>query len=523
MSNEDRKESPRIDDLTFDSEPHHENNQQEKAQEEPSQTVAASGTEHDAGAVQAVRSSNAVQTAEYSAPSSGNADYSISLPSIGLFQFNTKLRQFNNLNLGDKAETLKGWKETTQRSIDYYTVGGLYQDRFEEQGSTFKQGVETDSGELNSIAPLKFKNNSGELKGEIALLKVSKMLGLGDVVNVPLPHSGIWVTIKPPTEKDLIDFYNSIFREKIMLGRTTFGLTLTNFSVHINNRLIDFIIKHIHSVNYGDLPKDDLKNYLLIHDFPILAWGFAATMYPNGFEYERACIKDVEACSFVAKAKLNVAKLLWIDNPSLSAAQKKILEEFRPNKLSLDSYRKFISEHVRVTGSTFTTKNGMKFKLKVPTFNEYTSDGLAWINGINSAVENIILTESTDEDDDGKTEMLNQYVKTSILRQFNHFIDEIDLGEGETITDRATINQVLEAFSAQDDIRSEITENILKFKAKTTLGLIGIPEYKCPNCGTHQNPEPVNDNFVNVIPLDAMNLFFTLITLRISKILEREV
>ena len=512
--------------LTFSSEPNHGTNNQTETQEESAQTSAPDATGDDAGSPQTVRSPNAVQTAEFTSPSGDKPDYAISLPSVGLFDFNQRLIRFNNLNLDENADGMKRWKHVTQNSIDYYTVGALYQDRLHEKGSEFRQGLQSDAGELNTIAPIKMKNSGGELKGEIALLKVSKMLGLGDVVNVPLPHSGIWVTIKPPTEKDLIDFYNSIFREKIMLGRTTFGLTLTNFSVHINNRLMDFIIKHIHSVNYGDLPKEDLKNYMLIHDFPILAWGFASTMYPNGFEFERACVTDVQACSYVAKAKLNMAKLLWVDNPSLSAAQKKIMEEFRPNRLTLESYRKFITEHIRVSGSTFTTENGMKFKLKVPTFNEYTTDGLAWISGINSAIENIILQES---DDDGeaeakaKSEMLNQYVKTSILRQFNHFIDEIDLGEGENIVDRATINTVLEAFSAQDDLRNEITTNILKFKAKTTLALVGIPEYKCPNCGSHQNPTPVNDNFVNVIPLDAMNLFFTLITLRISKVLERDI
>lgn len=522
---QERIESMSVDDLTFNSEPDHGKNDQAASQEDTPQASAPDATEHDAGSPQTVRPSNAVQTAEYSSESSGRPDYAVSLPSIGLFNFNTQLRRFNNLNLDENAPGMKGWQRVTQNSIDYYTVGALYQDRLHEEGSKFSQGIQTDNGELNSMAPLKMKSAPGELKGEIALLKVSKMLGLGDVVNVPLPHSGIWVTIKPPTEKDLIDFYNSIFREKIMLGRTTFGLTLTNFSVHINNRLMDFMMKHIHSVNYGDLPKTELKNYMLIHDFPILAWGFAATMYPNGFDYERACVTDVQACSHVAKAKINVAKLLWVDNPSLSVAQKKILEEFRPNKLSLDSYRKFIGEHVRVAGSSFTTTSGIKFKLKVPTFNEYTTDGLAWISGINSAIENIILQETDAEDDDGKakTEMLNQYVKTSILRQFNHFIDEIDLGEGEIISDRDTINKVLEAFSAQDDLRNEITENVLKYKAKTTIAIVGIPEYKCPSCGHPQNPNPTNENFVNVIPLDVMNLFFTLITLRISKILEREV
>jgi hypothetical protein len=302
-----------------------------------------------------------------------------------------------------------------------------------------------------------------------------------------------------------------------MLGRTTYGLTLSNFSVHVNNKLFDFILRHIHSVNYVDIPKEELRNYILIHDFPILAWGFACTMYPNGYDYQRACVTDLEQCSYVAQAKINLTKLLWVDNPSLTEAQRTILSENRPNKLTLDNYRKFIADHTRVSSSSFTTTNGITFKLKIPTFNEYTSDGLNWVNKINSAIESLIIEEGNEED--AKTDMLNQYVKSSILRQFNHFVDYIEI-EDNVITDRDTINSVLEAFSADDKLRSEITENILKFKTNTTIALIGIPEYKCPNCG---QPQRGDSKYTSVIPLDVMSVVFLALTTKISKILEREV
>lgn len=470
---------------------------------------------------------NAILTDEYSTQSSATDTIRITLPSVNLHDLSGKLNNLRSISDDDITPELKLWRDATTESIDYYTVGALYQDRFYEKGSEFKQGVETKEGSLKSISPLKFKKSDGELKGEIAILKVSKILGIGDVVTIPLPHSGIWVTVKPPTETDLIEFYNSLFREKIILGRATFGLTLTNFSVHINNKLFDFILKHVHSINYGDIPKANLKNYLLIHDFPILAWGFACTRYPNGFEYQRACVNDAQQCGHIAKEVINLAKLLWVDNPSLSEAQKIILSEDRPGKLTSESYRKYLAEHTRVTGSTITTKNGIKIKLKIPTFTEYITDGLAWINKVNSAVENVLLeTEDVDEDDDdsgkAKTKILNQYVKASILRQFNHFVDYIEFDDA-VMTDRDTINRVLEVFSSDDSIREEITDGILKFKANTTIAIIGIPEYKCPNCKAEQNIAPVSDKFINVIPLDSMNLFFGLLTLQISKILEREV
>lgn len=469
-----------------------------------------------------VKIPNATITDEWSSTKTVDSKfaYTFSLPSIGLFSFNKKINEFKNLDLDSNSTNMKAWKKTNEEAIDFYVPGGLYQDRFYEEKSKFEQGVSTKEGELKTISKLKFKQTEGELNSELAVLKVSKLLGLGDVLSVPLPHSGIWVTIKPPTEKDLIDFYNNIFKEKIALGRSTFGLTLTNFSVYVNRKLFDFIIKHVHSINYQGFTKNELDNYILIHDFPILAWGFAATIYPNGFDYQRACVDDIERCSYIAKAVLNMLKLLWVDNSSLNEAQKIIMAENRPNKLGIESYRKYISEHVRVNGTEFNLKEGIKFKLRIPTFTEYTTDGISWVNTVNSAIEAFIVEEG--DEAEAKTQLLDQYVRASILCQFNHFIDYIEIDDS-VINDRKSINEVLKVFSADDEHRIEITNRILKFKADTTIALIGIPDYKCPNCGKPQNVDIINSRLTSVIPLDVLNLFFTLITLRISKIMEREI
>lgn len=446
--------------------------------------------------------------------------YILSLPSIPLNSFNEKINAFTNANIDINAKEYSDWRDVVQNSIEYYTPLSLYQNRFSDEKSLFMQGVEVDENQRLSINNIKFKKTEGELKGEIALLKVTKLLGLGDVFSVPLPHSGIWVTIKPPTEKDLIDFYNTLFREKIVLGRATSGLTLTNFSVYINNRLIDFILKHIYSVNYSDIPKEKLKDYILIHDLPILAWGFACTIYPNGFEYQRACVNDIENCTYITKGIINLIKLLWIDNFALTEAQKKIFSEYRPNKLTVESYKKYIAEHSKVASSFITLKNDIKIKLRVPTLSEYISDGMNWINMINNSVESVIFNNENSEEE--KEALLNQYIRSSILRQFSHFVDYIEVDENP-ITDRDTINQVLEAFSIDDEIREELTNKILAFKSDTTIALIGIPEYKCPNCQKEQNEDPINERFSNVIPLDVMNVFFTLLVSRIAKILERSI
>lgn len=452
-------------------------------------------------------------------------NYRFSLPSYPRDIFTQHLRRAErDPDIDVKSPELVEWAKNAEDSLQHYTPGLLYQDRFRDTESIWRQGVLNEDNSLSTIARPKFKNATGEMKGEVALLKVSKALGLGDTLTIPLPHSGVVVTIKPPKERDIIDFYNSIFREKIYLGRMSAGLTLSNMSVYINNRLFNFIMKHVHSVNYKNVERDQLGNYILIHDFPILAWGFAATQYPNGFDYQRGCSNDLKKCSHVAQDVINMLKLLWVDNTQLTPVQKTIISDYRPNNLDADVYRKYIAEHSRVRSKDYALKNGMKFRMKVPTFNEHISDGMAWVSKINTDIDNLITEPETEQQ--AKTELLMQYVNSSSLRQFSHFVDFIELnavdGGGDIITDRDTINSTLELLSSDDEIRPELMQAFLDYKAYSTIALVGIPSYKCPTCEVEQNTNPVNEKLVSVIPLDVLSIFFTLLTLRMSRILERE-
>lgn len=457
------------------------------------------------------------QSSDYTLP--GTPDeiaYKFSLPSIVFSSFTKKIADFNNLN--EDNATLKDWREVVQDSVDMYTSSDMYTDRLSDPASKFEQGFTDNNKELSTISDFKLKNVDGEIKGEFALLKVAKFLGLGDIVRIPLPHSGIWITVKPPTEKDLIDFYNNLYREKVVLGRSTSGLTLSNFSVYINNALIDFILDHVHSINYSDIKISELKKFISIHDLPILVWGFAASLYPNGFDYKRACVADVDKCSHISAGKINVSKLLWIDNSSLTDAQKLILSEFRPNRLTMDSYTKYKAEHARSVSGSFTTAAGLKFTLDIPSIDDYVTSGLAWVNTINAKVESVALD---DKDPKYKQSLLEQYIKTTLLKQYCHFVKEIEIDDN-TITDRETIDNILEMLSGDDITRTFVLTEINKYISKTTVAVIGIPEYECPACKANQNPSPVNDRLVNVIALDSMNLFFSLTTLKVSKIMERQ-
>ena len=446
-------------------------------------------------------------------------NYAVGIPASTLTDFTEALNRFSQV-LSEKNQDHVKWKEVSEESLEFHMPNGLYQNRLDDPSGNWQQGVITPSDEVLGMSSIAMKSREGELKGEIALLKVAKRLGMGDVVNVMLPHSGIWVTIKPPTDRDLIDFYNTVFREKVDFGNATSGLGFTNFSVHMNNRLFEFISRHIHNLSYSDMPKDQLGKYMVIHDFPFLVHGFAKAMYPNGFDYSRACNVNLEECTHVSTQTLDLDTLTYIDNSSLTKTQRNILSSNRPNSNTLETYRTFKSEHPLMVGSSYRTASGFKFNFRIPSFEEYTKDGLAWINGVSSIVENVMVANEASEDD--RKEILSQYIKASILRQFNHFIESIELDENEIVVDRDTINGTLELFSSDDDLRAELTKAIIDFKSKTTLGVIGIDKYTCPNCQKEQLTNETLPVFKQVIPIDSVNLFFLLLTFKISKILERD-
>lgn len=455
--------------------------------------------------------------------------WSMKLPTMEILKFNNHLRMVKDVPVFSteaQSSEVEAWKEGVAGSIENSSIAGIFQDRFYDQNSQFSQSLnQPNANPKGLLSPLRFGTGSGELTGEAALTRVARRLQLGAPVSVMLPHTGIVVHLQTPTEREIIDFYNSIFREKITMGRMTNGLTLSNHSVFVNNRLFDFLLQYVKSTNYSDIQKKDLKNYILLHDLPILAWAMAACLYPNGFQYERDCIADPTVCQHRDLAILNLEKLLWVDNASLTEKQKAILYEGRPNLHTAEVYRTYHAEHTRVTKRQIDLTNyGIRLHLKLPTVAEHVSDGLSWIDGINTKIETLLIPSDVDEGE-YKTEILKQYVGASALRQFSHFVDYIEIQEDESeeyrpIMNRQDITKVLETLSGSDEARSFINEEIIKFKNDTVIALVGIPTYNCPNCKKPQE-DPVNPHMSSVIPLDVMNVFFTLLTLRIHRILDR--
>ena len=109
----------------------------------------------------------------------------------------------------------------------------------------------------------------------------------------------------------------------------------------------------------------------------------------------------------------------------------------------------------------------------------------------------------------------NQYVNeqgaATELRQYAHWIDNIIYGDNVQFENRADMEQALDALSADNVARDEILEAVRKFISESTLTMVGIPTYTCPNCKGHNVDDSTGEPFKGIIPLNVYRTFFLLI------------
>ena len=447
----------------------------------------------------------------------------LSLPSSIDIEAKNSLDKTPNINLVDNAASRK-WADVLKEGLDFNTYGDAFLSSFSNPDSMFKQHVEYGGQKYRPQAP-KVKNTENEnLKGERAVLRVIRQLGLGTTFQVPLWHSGIWVTFKPPTEAEIIELNRQLVSEKIRMGRYTYGLAYSNITSYTVDYLMDFAISHIYTttVKNDELPISNIRNHIAVQDLFALFWGLACTMYPKGFQYRRSCISNPEKCNHVLEEKINLSKLLLVNNNALTEWQKSHMAMRQPFQRDLSAVKKYQDEMLGLKSRSINLSNStdgsdLKITLRSPLVNQYIDEGHRWISGIVDVINSSL---SNTARDDERNILVERYAQASSMRQYVHWVESIEI-DSNIIDDRETIEMTLNVMSADDKIREHFLSEVVNYINESTMAIVGIPVHDCPACGEEQKDTVVNSEFTNVIPLDVIQLFFVLTTQRVLKISSR--
>ncbi len=411
------------------------------------------------------------------------------------------------------------WGETLSEASVVYLLGQIGDTLARRENADWQQAVANPTGELLRPTRPAINARTGQaLTGEAAMMRVRAILGMGSVANIPLWHSGLWISIKAPSDGALLELERRIATNKGELGRTTYGLAYSNSSVYINQALVDFVISHIYDCSLKDWTADALKEVILMNDLPLMIHGLLMVIYPNGYNLNQPCIANIVECRHVVKEMINLSKLCWVDRTALSADQVSHMSR-RREKFTVEEMKKYQSLH-RISGTELVLgSNGnssVVATMGVPNIKVYEQTGFTWVNEIQ---QQVAVSFAELEGQERLNYIQNQARLTSI-RQYAHWFTKLTLvngqGDAEYIEDRATIDQVIGDLSSEQQIVEKAIDGISKFIDNMTIAFIGVPNFRCPACGKKQ----ADDNekrHPNLIPLDVGQVFFTLRYQRLQK------
>jgi len=418
-------------------------------------------------------------------------------------------------NMVGSREHLIRWEQSIR------TASGQYPDvdvsPFKPEGGHWRQGVSHDGDELVAGKP-RMNQTAGKVTGESALLRVRAAAKLGTIINIPLWHTGIWLKVKAPSESTLLELERKIAREKVILGRSTMGVSFSNVSVYTQSYLTDVILNHVYDGSVKDLSVKALKELIKVTDIPQLVWGFACAIWPNGYRLVRPCVNDPSKCTHLDEAHINLSKLSWVNNRQISKFQANLMSD-RDGKFTDDQLSNYHNEHHAPQKRLLKLNDQMSLRLSVPSIAEHERCGFRWVDGV---------VRMTDEafgqsmrGDDRNNYILQQSAMTN-LRRYSHWISEIVFSDESSADDQETIDEALDSLPGDRKLSEKVITNTEDFIRDTVISAIGIPRYDCPACGEGPDEEDCPRHLAEIIQLEVNEIFFTLHYMRVSNILESD-
>ena len=445
-------------------------------------------------------------------------DTTISIPASYPEYVLARIGQAPNTSLDDSEASSK-WVRVIRSGMSMVPQENMYLSALEDEEASWGQAVDFNGKKLNASAP-QFRPVSGQqLNGERGVLRFMRFAGLGSIFMLPLWHTGIWITLKAPSEARLLELYREMINDKIELGRSSYGLALSATVSVFTESILKVAMEQLYETN---LKTDKhLFDVISSHDIPTIIWGLASTIWNNGFQYERACSHDPEKCNHLVQEKIDLTKLLWVNKKALTSWQVAHMSRKKSGEVTMEDVERYKKESLKLQNRRIEMSadggNSYHIDLKVPTIREYFEHTNDWINGIVNTVENAVSGEANAAE---RNAFITQHAKSTLMRQYAHWVDSISFDDN-SIEDKETIEAILDRLSSENEIRDQFTEKVKEYINDSDFTVIGVPTYECPACGGKQEYTKKNDSLYSIIPMDMLQTFFFLHVQKIQQISRR--
>lgn len=424
--------------------------------------------------------------------------------------------------------SLKGeekWANALTRGQDMGFNSGEYEPALSDPSALWTTAPTNEAGEKLTGHSLTLDAGSGKnLKGDRAVLTVLSHMGKGTLFRGPLWNTGIWLTVKAPSEGRLIEYARQIVDAKISLGRVTYGVSFSNHMVYTAELFMNMLRECEYTTTASEKVK--LDEIISVQDLMSIVWALTCAIYPNGYNYERACVSNPEKCNHVVEDRINVKRMQVVNQNALCADQLRHMSNMRNRSVTLEEIQKYQSlfSHTHGVSRELTSRNGKKLtvELKVPTMAEFINVGHRWVEGISSMVINAL---GADAGIGARNQYMADLANATSSRQHLHWVKSITV-DTDVINDTEALEKVFEnVISVDKDLREQFAKHVLDFTNKTMTTVIAIPNYTCPACkGVQHMTEGAaeGEDVPAYIPVDPFSTFFDLQFQRVSLIRERD-
>lgn len=421
-----------------------------------------------------------------------------------------------DIDFSDKVDISKLPEHVVRLRSAIMQTAGAYQSKhyekiFTREGSDWGQGLKVDNALLRQ-ALVSAKDNSAN-----PVASILTQLGMGNVIQIPLWHSGIWVAIKRPSEIDLINLESEIAFEKATLGRGTNGAIFSNSEVYAKKAIVDFALRHVVKATTESIEPSYLEQLILETDWPLLAWGLVLASYPKGYRHLQPCVATPETCTHVIDTMLNISRLLWVDRSRFTPSQVAHMKS-RQAQHSIEKIKAYQDEHKLKANSTIRINDVLELELRVPTIGRSISAGLEWVESINETARKVFNTRMSE----AAREMHKQnHATLASIRQYVQWFGSFRrLDKDMTFTNENMVQEILAGINEAGDFSKLIHKRIKEYIDDITLATIAIPKWSCPACGKEPSEEYLRHP--QLIPLDIIDVFFILLGQKIQKRLAEE-
>jgi len=418
---------------------------------------------------------------------------------------------FSNVEGGEIATEQSDleWLETLRDAIEHMDMHRTPRNATYREGSEWRQFFEHGGRKIGPSRP-KIKLSDKPAKSDL-LAYLTRKSGMGATHEYPMPHTGIWIRLRTPTNTEIANMIQRLQNIAVRLGRATKGQGFSNRIAVYNNALTDLALQCITHTNMAATTPGDIEYRLSALDEPLLHHALASTMFPGGFNYRHTCIADPSKCNNVEEAKLDMFSLTWFDITQLVDRQKDMLHVRFSRQLRAEELDQY-AQDTTLGRKPIKWFDDIGIRLRVPSVAERRDSGNRWIDGVVEASHSAFNEAPGDANRNAYIDRLGSITGA---RQYSHWVDAIYQREDEHASEELLteneeiIDEYLSNVMSDKKYAAAFEAAVLQFIDDTILCMVAIPSWNCPVCESPM-AEKFHERFDHLIPLDVVSTFFTL-------------